>query len=120
LHVRIGGNLEGTTQVRINLHGVTIDVPVIVGPPTIMQMWIEPATVTTQVGDFLQVRAMALDTIFEVREVTSGSRWAVRDGSVAQLDVEGGMMLFATQEGHTTLHATNGEHAMVVPIKIYK
>lgn len=118
-HLRIGGNIEGTTTVHINSHGQTFDVKAHVGPPALVKMWIEPEVVATNVGGAVQVKAMAVDTLFHIVDVTHTSRWTVRDPDVATLDMNG-MMLRAAAEGLTTLHATNGESSTVVPITILK
>ena len=118
-HVRIGGNLEGDTIVRINVHGQTLEIPTRVGPPAIVEMWIEPTAVTTSMGELVPIKALALDTMFRLRDVTHESRWVVRDPGVAILDPTG-MMLYAAQQGRTTLHATNGTSSTVVPITVLK
>ncbi|HSD86824.1 MAG TPA: hypothetical protein VLB44_04890 [Kofleriaceae bacterium] len=118
-HLQIGGNVEGRTTVHINSHGQTLDVKAHVGPPAVVKMWIEPETVATNVGGAVQVKAVAVDTLFHLVDVTRTSKWTVRDLDVATLDMNG-MMLRAEAEGLTTLHATNGESSTVVPITILK
>jgi hypothetical protein len=118
-HLRIGGNLPGTTTVHVNSHGQTIDIRAKVGPPAILKMWIEPESVSASVGGAVQVKAVAVDTLFRLVDVTHESHWTVRDPDVATLDM-GGMMLQAEAQGQTTLHATNGDSSTVVPITILK
>lgn len=120
-HLRIGGDLEGHTMVHVNTHGQTIDIYAHVSPPAIVKMWIEPDFVATSLGDQgeVQVKAMAVDTLFHVVDVTRESRWTVRDPSVASLDMAG-MMLHAEGLGQTTLHAVNGSASTMVPIEILK
>jgi hypothetical protein len=117
--LRIGGNLPGTTTVHVNSHGQTLDIQASVGSPAIVKMWIEPEAVQASVGGEVQVKAIAVDTLFHVVDVSRESRWTVRDPSVATLDMPG-MMLHAEATGETTLHAVNGEVATVVPITILK
>jgi hypothetical protein len=119
MRLRVGGDREGVTIVHVQVHGQTVDIPTLVGPPAIKEMWIEPTIITSNVGEYIPVRAMALDTTARLQDLSHDSRWTVRDPGVVSLDT-GGMMLHAQAEGRTTLHATNGEHAMVVPITIYK
>jgi hypothetical protein len=67
----------------------------------------------------VHVKATGLDTIYRLQDVTLASRWRVRDEHVANLDMAG-MMLQATGEGYTTLHATLGEHGTHSEITIVK
>jgi hypothetical protein len=117
--LRLGGNLPGETMVHVNSHGQTFDIGVTVGPPAIVKMWIEPEVVQTTVGGDVQVKAIAVDTTFHIVDVSHESRWTVRDPDVASLDMAG-MMLHASAQGQTTLHAVNGGVSTVVPIAILK
>lgn len=118
-HLRIGGNLEGSTVVHVNSHGQTLDIAAHVGPPAIVKMWIEPANVMANIGTNVGVKAVAVDTLFRVIDITRDSRWTVRNPDVATLDMAG-MMLRAETEGETTLHVTKGDTWAVVPITILK
>ena len=117
--LRFAGATPGTTIVHVNSHGQTHDIEVRVGDPAIVYVWIEPSSVNTSVGAQVHVKATGLDTMYRLQDVTVDSDWAVRDGSIAKLDMAG-MMLQAMGEGHTTLHATYGEHATVSEITILK
>lgn len=118
-HLSLGGNQLGSTTVHVNSHGDTHDIAVEVGPPAIVKMWIEPDVVEASVGGYVQVKAIAVDTMFHTVDVSHDSRWTVRNPDVATLDMAG-MMLHASNEGQTTLHVVNGEVAAVVPIAILK
>ena len=118
-HLRIGGDLPGATTVHVNSHGQTFDIAVDIGPPAIVRMWIEPDVVQASVGGDIQVKAIAVDTTFHIVDISHESRWTVRNPDVATLDMPG-MMLHATAQGQTTLHAVNGGVATVVPITILK
>jgi len=119
IHLSLGGNKPGTTTVHVNSHGQTFDINVVIGPPAIVKMWIEPEVVQAQVGGDIQVKAVAVDTTFHIIDVSHDSRWTVRNPDVATLDMAG-MMLHASAQGQTTLHAVNGGVATVVPITILK
>jgi hypothetical protein len=118
-HLRIGGDLEGETVVHISSYGQDLPIPTRVGPPGIVSVWTEPATISTSVGNLVEVRAKALDTLAHVVDITFESRWAVRDESVASLEANG-MMLHAMGEGTTTLHVTHGNDSRVGPVSIFK
>lgn len=120
-HLRIGGDLPGTTTVHVNSHGQTFDIAVDVGPPAIVKMWIEPEFVQASVGGDIQVKAIAVDTTFHIVDISheSATRWTIRDPDVATLDMTG-MTLHAHAQGQTTLHAVNGGVSTVVPIAILK
>jgi hypothetical protein len=117
--IRVAGANPGATTIHVASHGVTHHIPVRVGDPAIVYIWIEPSSVTTTVGAQVQVKATGLDTIYRLQDVTLASYWSVRDEHVANLDMAG-MMLQAMGEGHTTLHATFGEHATHSEITIVK
>ncbi|HUS29721.1 MAG TPA: hypothetical protein VMZ53_14555 [Kofleriaceae bacterium] len=118
-HLTIGGNLPGVTRVHVNSHGQTFDIEVQVGPPAIVKMWIEPEVVQASVGGDVQVKAIAVDTTFHIVDISHESRWTIRNPDLASLDMNG-MMLHASAQGQTTLHAVNGGVATVVPITILK
>ena len=118
-HLRLGGNLPGETMVHVNSHGETLDIGVTVGPPALVKMWIEPEIVQTTVGGDVQVKAIAVDTMFQIVDISRESRWTIRNPDVASLDMAG-MMLHASAQGQTTLHAVNGGVSTVVPIAILK
>ena len=118
-HLRIGGNLEGSTVVQVSSYGQILEIPTRVGPPAILDVWTEPANVSTSVGGSVAVRAKALDTLARVVDITFDSRWTVRDQSIASLDAAG-MMVHAMGEGTTTLHMTHGADSRVVPISVFK
>jgi hypothetical protein len=118
-HLRVGGDLEGETIVHVSSHGQDIEIPTRVGPPAILRVWTEPATISTRVGNLVEVRAMALDTLAHVIDITFDSRWTLRDESIANFDPNG-MMLRAMGEGSTTLHVTHGKDFGVVPVSIFK
>jgi hypothetical protein len=117
--IRIDAANEGATIVHVGSHGQTFDIPVHVGPPAIQYMWIEPSTVTLAVGARVHVKATGLDTMYELQDLTPVSYWQVRDPAVANLDMSG-MMLDATGEGHTTLHASFGDLATITEVTISK
>jgi len=118
-HVSIGGMREGDTVVYLGTHGEIFDVPTHVGPPAIVRIWVEPGSVEATVGEAIDVRARALDTVLRVRDITRESQWAVLDPHIATLDMAG-MMLEATAEGETTLQVGYGDHATDVPVTIFK
>jgi hypothetical protein len=103
--LRVDAANQGETVIHVSSHGQTLDIPTRVGPPAIQYMWIEPSTVTTSVGARVHVKATGLDTMYRLQDLTPACRWAVRDETVANLDMAG-MMLQARGEGHTTLHAS--------------
>ena len=109
----------GETIVNVNSHGQTFDIEARVGPPALVYIWIEPSTVMTNVGAQVHVKATALDTMYQLQDVTLDSYWAVRDESIANLDMAG-MMLQAMGEGHTTLHANVGDLATITDVTILK
>lgn len=117
--LRIDAALEGQTTLRVGSHGQVSYIPVRVGPPAIRYLWIEPSTVEGSVGSEIQVKATGLDTMYQLQDLTHASYWAVRDQRVANLDMAG-MMLHATGEGHTTLHANFGDLATITDITISK
>jgi hypothetical protein len=115
----IGGNLEGSTVVHVSSHGQTVDIAARVRAPAIVKMWIEPTAFIANVGADVQVKAVAVDTLFRLVDITHDCRWAVRNEDVARLDMAG-MMLRAETEGETSLHAGNGTVSAMVPITILK
>ena len=117
--LRIDAANQGETIVHVNSHGETFDIPVRVGPPALVYIWIEPSTVMTNVGAQVHVKASGLDTMYRVQDVTLDSYWAVRDERIANLDMAG-MMLQAMSEGHTTLHANFGDLATITDVTILK
>ncbi|HEY5922888.1 MAG TPA: hypothetical protein VIV11_14515 [Kofleriaceae bacterium] len=117
--LRISAANPGATVVHVNSHGQTFDIPTRVGPPAIVYIWIEPSTVSTSVGTQVHVKATGLDTMYRLQDVTIDSYWAVRDESIANLDMAG-MMLQAMGEGHTTLHANFGDLATITEVTILK
>jgi hypothetical protein len=117
--LRISAANPGTTVVHVNSHGETIDIPTRVGPAAIVYIWIEPSTVTTNVGNQVHVKATGLDTMYRLQDVTVDSYWAVRDEHIAHLDMAG-MMLRAMGEGRTTLHASYGDLATITDVTILK
>ena len=118
-HLRVGGNVEGSTVVHVFAHGQDIAIPTRIGPPATLRIWTEPSSVHASVGSDVQVRAKALDTMAHVRDITFDSRWAVRDESLVNLD-SSGMMLHAMDAGETTLHVQHGTYTAVVPVAIFK
>lgn len=117
--LRISAANPGKTIVHVNSHGQTFDIEARVGPPAIVYIWIEPSTVTTNVGAQVHVKATGLDTMYRLQDVTVDSYWAVRDEQVANLDMAG-MMLQAMGEGRTTLHATYGDLATITDVTVLK
>lgn len=118
-HLRIGGNLEGETVVHVSSYGQIIDIPVRIGPPAVLAIWTEPPYIDVRIGDRVEIRAKALDSIAQVADVTFDSRWTVRDGTIVNLD-QNGMALYAMEPGRTSLHVTNGLEAAVVPVTVFK
>ena len=118
-HLRIGGNREGDTIVRVGTHGEIFDIPTHIDPPAIVQLWIEPSQVVTSVGELVPLRATGLDSVLAMHDISRDSQWAVRDPAVASLDMTG-MMLEATAVGATTVTVAYGELAALAPITIYK
>ena len=117
--LRISAASPGRTVVHVNSHGQTFDIPTRVGPPAIVYIWIEPSTVTTTVGSQVHVKATGLDTMYRLQDITIDSYWAVRDETIANLDMAG-MMLRAMSEGTTTLHANYGDLATITDVTILK
>ena len=115
--LRIGGDLEGSTVVHVSSHGQTLDIATHVGPPALLRLWIEPTPVVAQVGDSVEVKAVGLDSIGRVVDVSRESAWTVRDSNLASLDMAG-MKLQAVTAGETELNASNGAVATMVPITI--
>ncbi len=118
-HLRIGGNQEGDTVVYVSAFGQDVPIATHIGPPALLQIWTEPAQIEAQVGELVEVRALALDSIAEVVDITLDSRWAIRDESIANLE-HNGMMLHAMDEGSTTLHVTHGAEYRVIPVSVFK
>jgi hypothetical protein len=118
-HLRIGGDVEGTTIVHVNTYGQDVAITTRIGPPTLLRIWTEPAEVHAALGSLVQLRAKGVDTIARVQDITFDSRWSVRDSSVIHLDAHG-MMLQAIEVGQTSLHVTNGMTSTVVPVTIFK
>jgi len=118
-HLEIGGNLEGETVVHITSYGQDVQIPTRVGPAAIFLVWAEPQSITTKVGQLIEVHAKALDTLGHVVDITYDSRWAVRDESIANLEPSS-MMLRAMDEGSTTLHVTHGNVSRLVPVSVFK
>jgi hypothetical protein len=119
IRLRIGAANPGKTVVHINSHGQTIDLPIVVGPPAIVYMWIEPSIVATNIGGQVHVQATGLDTMYRLQDLTLDSYWSVRDERIANLEMTG-MMLRATRDGRTTLHATFGNLATITEILVLK
>jgi hypothetical protein len=117
--LRIDAANVGETVVHVNSHGQTFDITTRVGPPALVYIWIEPSTVMASVGTQVHVKATGLDTMYRLQDVTLDSYWAVRDVSIANLDMAG-MMLQAMGEGHTTLHASYGSLATITDVTILK
>lgn len=117
--LRIGGNLEGATLVHVSSHGQTLDIAAHVGPPALLRLWIEPTPIVANAGESVEVRAFALDSLARVVDVSHEAWWTVANPSLASLDMAG-MKLRAQTEGQTTLDASNGGVATVVPITILK
>jgi hypothetical protein len=118
-HLRIGGDHEGETVVHVSAYGQDVPIVTHVGAPALLQIWTEPEQIKAQVGELVEVRAMALDSIAEVVDITFDSRWTVRNESVANLEHDG-MMLRAMEQGTTTLHVTHGSEARVIPVSVFK
>lgn len=117
--LQMGGNLEGATTVHLSSHGQTVEIPAHVGPPALLEVWIEPAHVVAKVGESVEVKAVAFDTLAQVVEVSRESLWTVSDPNLADIDMAG-MQLRAETEGQTTLHVSNGTVAALVPVAILK
>jgi hypothetical protein len=117
--LRIDAANQGATVVHVNSHGQTFHIPARVGPPALVYIWIEPSTVMTNIGTQVPVKATGLDTMYQLQDLTLDSYWAVRDESIANLDMAG-MMLQAMGEGHTTLHASFGDLATITDVTILK
>lgn len=117
--LRIGGNLEGATVVHVQSHGQTVDITTHIGPPALLKLWIEPSLVVAKVGESVEVKAVALDSLARLVDVSHESLWTVRNADMANLDMAG-MKLRARTEGQTTLHVSNGTVGTVVPITILK
>lgn len=117
--LRISAANPGQTVVHVSSHGQTFDIPTRVGPPAIVYIWIEPSTVTTNVGAQVHVKATGLDTMYRLQDVTVDSYWAVRDEQIANLDMAG-MMLQAMGEGRTTLHASYGDLFTITDVTVLK
>lgn len=118
-HLRIGGNREGDTIVRVGTHGEIFDIPTHVDPPAIVQIWIEPSEVVTSVGTVVPLRASGLDSVLAIHDLSHDGNWAVRDPELANIDMAG-MMLEATAVGATAVTVSYGELAALAPITIYK
>lgn len=118
-HLRIGGDREGETVVHVSAYGQDVPIATHVGAPALLQIWTEPEQIEAQVGELVHVRALAVDSIGELVDISLDSRWAIRDESVANLD-HTGMMLRAMEPGTTTLHVTHGTEYRVIPVSIFK
>jgi hypothetical protein len=117
--LHIGGDHEGDTVVHINSYGNDFAIPVHVGPPALVSVWTEPDVIMASVGEQLQVRAKAIDTIARVVDVTDTSNWTVRDESVVQLDMTG-MMVYALETGETTINVAVEGTSALVPVSVFK
>lgn len=118
-HLRIGGDVEGDTVVRVSTHGDEVAVAAHVLPPALVSLWTEPASIAAVLGEQVELRAKALDTLAQVVDVTFSSRWDVRDDRIVQLDTAG-MLVHTMNVGHTTISVLINGNAAVVPVDVFK
>jgi len=119
VYLQIRGEGEGKTMVRVSSHGQDFAIATRVGPPAIVKLWTEPARIDAQVGSKLHIKALVLDTVDEVHDISFDSRWQVRDTSIVSLDASG-MLLSATSAGETTIHVGHHTTGAVVPVTIFQ
>jgi hypothetical protein len=114
--LRISGLTEGATSIHIGSHGQVVDIFTHVSPPAFVQLWIEPAVITTSIGQVVPMRATAIDTTNTIRDVSDLTGWQVMNTDVATLDAHA---VTGTHSGHTMLQAVLADTAATVPITVY-
>jgi hypothetical protein len=114
LHVT--GVREGDTTVYVGAHGQSFALPTHVAPPAIVQLWVEPARVTTDIGSAVPVAAKAMDTTSAISDVTARASWTVTDPAIARFGPD--MMIHGSSSGITTLDVAIGSAATSVPITV--
>ena len=107
---------EGATTIHLGSHGQIIDVPTHVAPPAFVQLWVDPAAVSTTIGTGVPIHATAIDTTDTIRDVSDLAVWQVMDPAIATLD---GNMVHGATPGHTMVQAVlaDGPQASV-PITV--
>lgn len=100
--VRITGRAEGETMVRLGYRTQSIDIPTVVAPAAVVGLTVEPAAVAAPIGAMVTVRATAVYTTGETRDVSDAAVWVIDDPAVATVDERGVRGMSA---GTTTLHA---------------
>lgn len=100
--VRITGRAEGETVVHLGYRTQVIAVPTVVAPAAVVGLTVDPAEVTAPVGAMVAVRATAVYTTGETRDVSDAAAWVIDDPAVATVDDLGVRGMAA---GTTTLHA---------------
>ena len=118
-HMRIGGDHEGDTVVHVSSYGQDRAIVAHVGPPALVTVWTEPEAVDVLVGTQISVRAMGLDTLARIVDVTDVGHWDVRDESIVQIDPNG-MMVRALETGETTINVAVEGTSAVVPVAVFK
>lgn len=100
--VRFTGRAEGETWVHLGYRTQVIDLPVLVAPPAVVALTVEPTTVTASVGAMVAVRATAVYTTGESKDVSANAIWVVDDPAIASVEERG---VRGMSRGATTLHA---------------
>ena len=103
--VRITGRAEGETIVHLGYRTQVIDVPTFVAPPAVVGLTVDPAAVASPIGSLVAVRATAVYTTGETRDVSDAAVWVIDDPAVATVDDRG---VRGVAAGTTTLHAFVG------------
>ena len=114
--LRIEALAEGATTIHVGSHGQRLDIPTHVSPPAFVQLWIEPSVVTTTVGATVPIRATAIDTTNEIRDVSAMTGWQLVDPGVATLD---NMTVRGMHSGHTVLQAVLADTTSEIPITVF-
>lgn len=114
-HVRITGRGEGATTVRIRYRADELPVVTVVDPAAVVHLSIEPSELATSIDAMLPIRATALDTADEQRDVTGTVAWSIDDPSIARLE---GDRVRGMAPGTTTLRATLDNTAAAVAIAV--
>jgi len=107
---------EGATAMHFGAGGRVIDMPALVDPPAIVQLWIEPVSVTVPTGGTVDIRATAMDTTSTLRDVSDATTWHLMDPGVARLD---DMALVGATPGSTMLQASLGDVHASAAVTVY-
>ena len=114
--LRISASSEGATAIHVGSHGLVVDIPTHVSPPAYVQLWIEPAFVTTTIGAVVPMHATAVDTTNTIRDVSDLTGWQLMDTDIATIDAN---MVHGMRSGQTTQQAVVDDVSAAVPVTVY-